>query len=295
METIDSTADVTAGNVLTIYSENENISGYCVDILEDGYPNGYVVVKFSDNDPVVSEFSLGENIRNPYAKIMERANIETDAAIFYSVGSNDYQVLDTSRNVIALDNSTELVSEKEFAVYKSAEKAMKQAAVQTRSGADDGLNYSDLDGWSVVSDSYERSVKNGKEHTITGAGNVSLWYCQDHVENNNRTYACSVVALCNLAKYYRERGYDKISRSFTTLYDTMWEKAGTNNKPCIFTYGAKFGSKSGGHAVLAVGYVETTKYQYLRIADGWNDYLRYINFNGYDYTRKDGWSFSVSK
>lgn len=68
-----------------------------------------------------------------------------------------------------------------------------------------------------------------------------------------------------------------------------------NNKPCIFTYGAKFGSKSGGHAVLAVGYVETTKYQYLRIADGWNDYLRYINFNGYDYTRKDGWSFSVSK
>ena len=26
-----------------------------------------------------------------------------------------------------------------------------------------------------------------------------------------------------------------------------------------------------------------------------NDYLRYINFNGYDYTRKDGWSFSVSK
>lgn len=40
---------------------------------------------------------------------------------------------------------------------------------------------------------------------------------------------------------------------------------------------------------------ETTKYQYLRIADGWNDYLRYINFNGYDYTRKDGWSFSVSK
>ena len=175
-----------------------------------------------------------------------------------------------------------------------------------------------MDGWSVVSDSYEGSVKNGKEHTITGAGNVSLWYCQDHVENNNRTYACSVVALCNLAKYYRERGYDKISRSFTTLYDTMWEKAGTNSSgttsngneapaakafmedlgySCSYDSYLfdKFGSKSGGHAVLAVGYVETTKYQYLRIADGWNDYLRYINFNGYDYTRKDGWSFSVSK
>ena len=56
---------------------------------------------------------------------------------------------------------------------------------------------------------------------------VVLW---DHVENNNRTYACSVVALCNLAKYYRENGYDKISRSFTTLYDTMWDYAGTNDE-----------------------------------------------------------------
>lgn len=165
---------------------------------------------------------------------------------------------------------------------------------------------------------------------------MSLWYCQDHVENNNRTYACSVVALCNLAKYYRERGYDKISRSFTTLYDTMWEKAGTNssgttsngdeapaakafmedlgyscsydsylfdnysdftrdlgnNKPCIFTYGAKFGAKSGGHAVLAVGYVETTKYQYLQIADGYclvfksTDAIMQLEVNGADYDVK---------
>ena len=27
----------------------------------------------------------------------------------------------------------------------------------------------------------------------------------------------------------------------------------------------------------------------------YTSYLRYINFNGYDYTRTDGWSFSVSK
>ena len=154
-------------------------------------------------------------------------------------------------------------------------------------------------------------------------------------ELNERLSECSAALLA--AQQTTQAA--QVSRSFTTLYDTMWEKAGTNssgttsngneapaakafmedlgyscsydsylfdsysdftrdlgnNKPCIFTYGAKFGSKSGGHAVLAVGYVETTKYQYLRIADGWNDYLRYINFNGYDYTRKDGWSFSVSK
>lgn len=40
VETIDSTADVTAGNVLTMYSENENISGYCVDMRYINF-NGY--------------------------------------------------------------------------------------------------------------------------------------------------------------------------------------------------------------------------------------------------------------
>lgn len=45
---------------------------------------------------------------------------------------------------------------------------------------------------------------------------------------------------------------------------------------------------------FAVGYVDTSSYQYLRIADGWNSYLRYINFNGYNYTRKNGWAFTIS-
>ena len=33
---------------------------------------------------------------------------------------------------------------------------------------------------------------------------------------------------------------------------------------------------------------------YLRVADGWNRTPRYLNYNGYNYTRRDGWAFSVS-
>ncbi len=89
----------------------------------------------------------------------------------------------------------------------------------------------------------------------------------------------SSINEVNVAKY---------AKSFVETIDSTADVTAGN----VLTM---FGSKNGGHAVLAVGYVETTKYQHLRIADGWNDYLRYINFNGYDYTRKDGWSFSVSK
>lgn len=338
IDTIYNDSSLEAGDIFVFYSENDNISGYCVDVIKGGSPNGYVIVKFSANNPVVSEFVLGTGIENPYTMIMKEANIENDDAIFYSIGSNDYQILDLNRGV-AVDDTSEIVSEKEFKGYKECARVAKQAADGVTISNDEGLNYSDLDGWTVVSDEYEGTVKEDGEKTINGADSISTWYCSDDVEANEKTYACSVVALCNLMKYYRSRGYDKISSSFTTLYDELWSHAGTNssgttsngkeapaakkylnnlgytcsytsylfdnysdftkdlgnNRPCIFTYGAKFDNKSGGHAVLAVGYVDTSKYQYLKIADGWNNYLRYINFNGYNYSRTDGWAFNVSK
>ena len=197
------------------------------------------------------------------------------------------------------------------------------------------VNYSSLDGWSVVSDSYQGSIKSN--NIIPGATSIS-YYSQNNITSLGKTYGCSVAALSNLMKYYRSRGYTKISSSLSTLYSTLWNYAGTNSsgsttngnepkaakkyleslgyscsynsflftwysdftnainngKPCIFTYGANFGGTKGGHAVLVLGYTETSSYQYLRIADGWNTYLRYINFNGYSYSRKNGWSFSLS-
>lgn len=338
IETVNGDQNLSVGDVSTIYSENDNISGYCVNITNAGLPNGYVIVKFSDNNPVVSEFSLGADVVNPYETIMERANIDANNAIFYSIGSNEYQVFDSNQKVVASDNDG-IISEREFLSVKEEAKEINQSQLGTISNSidDPHIDYSDLNGWTVVSDSYEGTFKDGK--TINGAGSIGIWYCQDHVENLDKTYACSVVALCNLMKYYREKGYDKISYSFKTLYEDLWEYAGTDsegattntnvppaaknyledlgyncsynsflldtygdfksalehNKPCIFSYGAEFNNKDEGHTVLAVGFVETSEWQYLEIADGWNDYLRYINFNGYDYTRQDGWSFSVSK
>ena len=179
---------------------------------------------------------------------------------------------------------------------------------------------------------------------LTDVCNLRCSYCavkniadKNHViDTYNLTYACSIVALSNLMKYYRSRGYTSISSNFKTLYNSLWNHAGTSsdgsttngkepkaakkylsevgyscsyssfkayskfvsnldsNKPCLFTYGAKFGDHKGGHAVFVAGYVDTSSYQYLKIADGWNSYLRYINFNGYSYSRKNGWAFTIS-
>ena len=137
VDAVSDDPDIESGDVLTIYSENDKISGYCIDIVKDSLPNGYVVVKFSNNEPVVSEFSLGAGVQNPYEVIMERDNIGTEDAIFYSIGSNDYQVLDLKHEVMASSDTTELVSEKEFMTYKEDAKEIKQAELQTITDSDD--------------------------------------------------------------------------------------------------------------------------------------------------------------
>ena len=289
-------SDYASGDVITIQNEDEEVSGFCVDLINNNETCGYVIIKFVDNAPVISEFCIEEGAPNPYVALITNYGITGNLLKFYSIGANDYQSLKGD-------------PDEQF------------------------LNYSGLDGWSVVSDTYEGTVNSSK--TITGAGSIS-YYCSSTVSSNNLTYACSIVALSNLMKYYRSRGYTSISSNFKTLYNSLWNHAGTSsdgsttngkepkaakkylsevgyscsyssfkayskfvsnldsNKPCLFTYGAKFGDHKGGHAVFVAGYVDTSSYQYLKIADGWNSYLRYINFNGYSYSRKNGWAFTIS-
>lgn len=287
---------------------------------------GYVIIKFVDNAPVISEFCIEEGAPNPYVALITNYGITGNLLKFYSIGANDYQIYDESSKT-AYGFYDKKLSTKEFESCKALAQSLKGDPDEQF------LNYSGLDGWSVVSDTYEGTVNSSK--TITGAGSIS-YYCSSTVSSNNLTYACSIVALSNLMKYYRSRGYTSISSNFKTLYNSLWNHAGTSsdgsttngkepkaakkylsevgyscsyssfkayskfvsnldsNKPCLFTYGAKFGDHKGGHAVFVAGYVDTSSYQYLKIADGWNSYLRYINFNGYSYSRKNGWAFTIS-
>lgn len=338
VESIYPKGEHTTGDVTTMYNEDDAVSGYCIDILVGTIPNGYVVVKFANNNPVVSEFCLEPTVTNPYKEIIKHYDIKSENLRYYSIGPNEYHVCDLT-NELVLGFSNDVCTIADFVSYKNAVKQYKlKLATQTEESTREGeeyLNYSSLDGWSVVSDNYTGSVKSS--HTITGAGSLT-YYCSPDVSAIGETYACSIVALCNLMRYYRSRGFTQISSSFDTLYTTMWSYAGTSatgsttngneapaaeryldelgydcsfndywldlyanfksdlnkNKPCLFTYGAMFGNNAGGHATLAVGYVHTSSYKYLQIADGWNSYLRYINFNGYDYSRVDGWAFTLS-
>ena len=215
------------------------MAGYCVDILNNGNPNGYVIIKFADNEPVVSEYCLEAGANNPYKDIIERNGIEETYSIFYSVGANEYQVYaEKEKAFIGFDN--EKISIAQFEEYKSEVQAAK-SEVQTAdvkiaeefemnslSASNAGIAekqiiYSSVDNKTVITDLYEGDPK---DQTYIPGRNMA-YYCQDDVDDNELYYACSVVALCNMMKYLRPRGFTKISSDFKTLYNELWKYSGT--------------------------------------------------------------------
>lgn len=325
-------------NVIEILNESDCLSGYCIDIVYCDSPSGYVIVKFSENQPVVSEFCIEVGAENPFEIIKRKYKLFNDSGLFYySIGLNDYQIYSiVNRTMYGINEKRTLkefkIVKKEYENYKK-EMMDKFTKEHPECKAEKAINYSSLDGWTVISNSYTGTYIDGD--IIDGAGSIS-YYCTSDVNSAGLTYACSVVALSNLMKYYRYKGKTNIDSNFSTLYSSLWNYAGTDSlggttngdeapaavsymsskgysisydnywwdwfssfvqdteddRPMLFTYGAYFNGNEGGHATFCVGYVETSDYDYLIVADGWNSYLRYINFNGYDYTRKDGWSFT---
>ena len=330
-----------SGNVLTFYGETDSISGYCVDLINGTAPNGYVVIKFANGEPVVSEYCIDENARNPYDNIIGNEKITSTELKFYSVTPNDYQVYDGEKETVYNSNGTTF-SKTLFEQFKQQVKQEK-LAIQKEVELNAKTRSVPVDNEIIVySDSLLQVITDGYTGTITQSKLVLYSSSMTYLTRMNvpagSTYNCSVVAIWNLMRFYRTyKGFTRIDSNDASLYSTMYQYAGTtsqgtvngnevvaiknylnslnyscsynnfwydwysdfktalnSDKPCILTYGFTVNGADQGHAVLVMGYTQTSTYQYLRVADGLNSGLRYLNFNGYNYSRLDGWSITAS-
>lgn len=153
VETFTEDVGYMSGDTITMLSASDGIAGFCVDIYKNSQQYGYVIVKFVNNEPVISEFCLEEGILNPYATMLCDYDLQGRNLQFYSIGANDYQIYDRA-NGYAKNVYGESFSSLEFAEYKSSE-ALCTSAEVTASNSNDWITYSDLDGYSVISSSYE--------------------------------------------------------------------------------------------------------------------------------------------
>ena len=323
VEVVYEDSDYQSGDVIPFYGETDQVSGYCVDILDDGQPNGYVIIKFWNGQQTVSEFVVEPGVENPYDQMAEEAGLDDDLTC-YSVGPTDYQLVDTESNTV-------YGFESEFQQVKQEVRleTLEQAATLAASSSTPTTYSVNAIVHDVISDNYTGTVHS--RNSLSGAGAVS--YCHTSVISSlGKTYACAVVSMCNLMKYYYYRGYTKIDANLSTMYDTIWNFAGTSptgtttaanvpvavknylnsrgyscsysgtgtyinfchaidaGKPC--TLGYEIGGD--GHGIFIIGYVKTTDANYLTVMDGWNSFSRYFNYSGYNYSYKYGYSYQIS-
>lgn len=249
-----------SSEVVSFLGEDDGLAGFCVDLKKNGAPNGYVVIKFSNNEPVVSEFCFEVGAENPYKEIVNHYDIADTSNIFYSIGSNEYYVYAEEKNAFfGLNNekisTTEFEEMKsEVSEYKTSSSLLETSSIQNINNIEKQITYSSVGNSDVISDSFTGSVK--EQVRISGAG--TIYYEDDDVYNNGLKYACGVVAVCNMMKFLRTKGFTKISSNFPTLYNKLWEETGTitlNDENGIHGT-TEFGGAWGG----AVTYLEELGY-----------------------------------
>lgn len=332
VEVVYEDSDYQSGDVIPFYGETDQVSGYCVDILDDGQPNGYVIIKFWNGQQTVSEFVVEPGVENPYDQMAEEAGLDDEDLTCYSVGPTDYQLVDTESNTVyGFESEESSIGEFQQVKQEVRLETLEQAATLAASSSTPTTYSVNASAGDVISDNYTGTVQS--RNSLTGSGAVSYCYESFIIRNLGKTYACSVVAMCNLMKYYYSRGYTKIDANLSTMYDAIWNYAGTNSNglttytnipgavvkylnsrgySCVdgtisnydnFIYWIGLGKGSLlsynpggniGHTVFVVGYVKTTSNDYLTVIDGWNNYSRYLNYNGFSYSRKTGYVFNIT-
>lgn len=368
---IEQTSDnsmLSTDEVIPIYDENDMLSGFSVSLLCNDESSGYVVIKFTEDRPVVTEFTTELGVKNLYYEIADKTNRELvlGERSLHSFDTNDYIISCSDYTNTSYYNCCgKKLTIQEYKKIKNSKKNKNhdlklhsQLNYQANIEADEKLslvsastyNTSIVDGNSCIID-YDKFIKLSGDTMSYGFLNNHLGfhvYSESEVEQLTQKYACQVVSMLNITSYFKANGYTNafVNNSAEETFNDLWDYSCTdvyddtgnitygqtnfenyrglvnyyesvgynaevdmywltsfsdfkrdidNNKPCFFSYSAQFNSELSGHAVAVYGYIERTAENYLLVADGWNDYLRYLNFDAnYRFMSKRGGSVNIT-
>lgn len=79
--------------------------------------------------------------------------------------------------------------------------------------------------------------------------------------------------------YLKSLGYEYDYGNYWLDLYSDFKRDVKKDQASFLGFGAKVDGEVQGHDVLVVGYVESTEAKYLKVADGWRKYLRYLNYD----------------
>lgn len=276
------------GCVSEIYDEYDRVSGYCVDLVNGDDPSGYVIIDITTGQPVVMDFCIEPNARNPFDTISETFELPENDEFYYSFEPFDYHVFVPQNNILAgRDGKTELTQS--FEIYKAnvASTNVSECRNQNLSGSVDtnsNREYSYVD--DVITATYEGKYVDSD--WIYGADRM-LFYSDYEITDLGYDYCCGIAFACNLMKYYHDaRGMTKISDDLRILYPVLYSGAK-----------AADGTAKVGNVVDSIlVYLENVGYKY-KYGTYWlklfSDYRRDVkkdqpsmfNFSGWDLFQRE--------
>lgn len=310
MNTTDPDKKLLAGETIEIYDENDELSGFCVSLTKDGGANGYVVIKFYEDEdgavkPVVSEFCSEQGVENIYQEIVqderqeitpaaEAAALNRQEKKIYSLGPNEYSVEVTQDGEPVYANYTApLMTKEEFKeqkkIAKERKKLAKQKQKEQRAAAKaqkkvEKTAVQQAEGPSIVYTAAPPTFDNaGKVLVDKYSGSVNSqnsipspnlnYIVQADTETFMNSFACGVVAGLNLLYYYDSHGYPNMFSDLSTMYDVysdLWNKS--NTKVNKINNGIKYGTTINTDLYKAIKSVVESKGYALSYDHYWFDH-----------------------
>lgn len=246
IDVVEPDKNFTTGETVEIIDENDNLAGFCVSLLRNSHPSGYVVVRFDEQGPIVSEFVTECNVGNLYDEIAGKGDPvlkNSERKVLYGCGIDEY-VIEQERNgrEVFLDHTGQEFGLREFnnrkentRLLKSQMQETRNATISTarvgeisneRSGIYTATSTPVYNSWDCIDDYYLGTFQDVV--VITDFAAYEIFGEWDVVCNTNR-YACNVAAMLNLVSYAGARHYTNAfyNSSPWQTFNLLWNLSGT--------------------------------------------------------------------
>lgn len=303
--------NISAANPIKLYDMNGQAIGYVVNYYKDDMPYGYIIFDNSNSD-LISEYSFGEASLNPYSTIVQKNNVSTystEEPFLYKTAPFTYALYDASSEKLIdnygysqnVDVSTfsNKPAEWEDVIFDTSEINSSYSIISTNH-LDDfyafGETYiEDLTGHyaCLVSALYTCGSFFGVlDYSDVKGDYLQLWEDTktefDH-EDNGITYGSTNIfdGASGFEKFCRRKGKNISTYTTDTVTYNFFTTAIDKGKISVVHAGIFSASdqERSGHSMAVEGYASLSEknsgkdVDMLMIFDGWNEYIRYLNFD----------------
>lgn len=315
-----------AGDPLKFYDMNGQAIGYIVNYYKENIPYGYVIFDNS-NDDLISEYSFGENSLNPYTSIKSNSNVATfseEDATLYKMEPFTYGVYNSATGEM-LDNYGDK-HDVPISTFSNKPAEWEDVLLDTSeiNASYSIISTNNLNNFYAFGESYIENLTGHYACLVSslytcasffGALNYSdvkgdymqLWNdtkTSTTEVKNGITYGSTDIyqGASGFEQFCRRKGINISTYTYDSVVFDFFTAAIDKGMISVVHAGIYSASEQtrSGHSMTVEGYASVSEkntgkdIDMLMVFDGWNEYIRYLNFDFNGWMDLRGTNFAYS-